>query len=276
MSFKILKEARKLPIKGSPKAVLFVMAEIADDDGYTQGFASIPRLALETGLSRRSVVDAIKALELMGVVESDRSNGRQSTYQVTPDNYKSTVIVLSERTKKRKSTVSEPVQMPQQPVQMPHQCNSRTGANAATTSANAAFEPVQMPQQPVQMPQKPVRQPHSINHINHINQEHQPCVVEFVPNLEQLNHMLKTAGEKPITQEKLDQTLVTFKPHYESMHLSNNQLMGKLVSWIKRDFQNHKTRSSKTDLACNSAWDNYQATPIAHDDEPVDLEGMAF
>jgi uncharacterized protein YdaU (DUF1376 family) len=68
------------------------------------------------------------------------------------------------------------------------------------------------------------------------NNKHTQSVCEdFTPDLDCLNHKLKMAGAQPVTQEQLNQTLVTFVPHYETHHLTDNQRMGKLVQWIKGD-----------------------------------------
>jgi hypothetical protein len=59
---------------------------------------------------------------------------------------------------------------------------------------------------------------------------------DFTPDLKTLNIMLHNAGQNyQVTKQELDQTLVTFLPHYETKQLTKNQLMGKLASWIMRD-----------------------------------------
>lgn len=68
---------------------------------------------------------------------------------------------------------------------------------------------------------------------------------EFLPDLEQLNARLKMAGGQAVTAEQLSQTLVTFNPHYETHSLSDNQRLGKLVTWIKGDQDKAKRPSSK-------------------------------
>lgn len=68
------------------------------------------------------------------------------------------------------------------------------------------------------------------------NNKHTQSVCEdFTPDLDCLNGKLKMAGAQPVTQEQLNQTLVTFVPHYETHHLTDNQRIGKLVQWIKGD-----------------------------------------
>lgn len=66
---------------------------------------------------------------------------------------------------------------------------------------------------------------------------------EFSPKLEKLNDMLKASGSQPVDQDKLDQTLVTFNPHYEQHELTENQRLAKLVTWLKRDDMNQKPRA---------------------------------
>lgn len=67
------------------------------------------------------------------------------------------------------------------------------------------------------------------------NKHTQSAREDFTPDLDRLNGKLKMAGAQPVTQEQLNQTLVTFIPHYETHHLTDNQRMGKLVQWIKKD-----------------------------------------
>lgn len=68
---------------------------------------------------------------------------------------------------------------------------------------------------------------------------------DFQPDLKTLNAKIHSAGGKPISQEKLEQTLVTFLPHYETHQLTQNQLMGKLVTWIMRDNQANQANNRK-------------------------------
>lgn len=68
----------------------------------------------------------------------------------------------------------------------------------------------------------------------------------FSPKLEDLNTRLKMAGGTAIDQKTLDQTLVTFVPHYETQFLTDNQLLGKLVQWVKRDQDKPKFAPAKT------------------------------
>jgi len=56
------------------------------------------------------------------------------------------------------------------------------------------------------------------------NNKHTQSVCEdFTPDLDCLNGKLKMAGAQPVTQEQLNQTLVTFVPHYETHHLASGQ-----------------------------------------------------
>lgn len=95
-----------------------------------------------------------------------------------------------------------------------------------------------------------------------INKTHTNTSV-FAPDLEKLNHMLNLSGAQAVTQEQLNQTLVTFIPHYETHHLTDNQRMGKLVQWIKGD-QAKAARPAKSKAKAeqptygnvNEAWGN--------------------
>lgn len=104
------------------------------------------------------------------------------------------------------------------------------------------------------------------------------------PTLDILNTKLRMAGATTVTQTVLEQTLVTFNPHYEHTRLSDNQLLAKLVTWIKSDQERQKTkiaskttatRSNKTNLNCNQDWNN-QPPPDYADMPPVDVSDMEF
>ncbi len=78
-----------------------------------------------------------------------------------------------------------------------------------------------------------------------INNTHTLCASdEFSPAISELNPRLARAGGNPIDQAALDRVLVTFNPHYENLKLSQNQLYGKLVSWIMSDQDKAKTKPS--------------------------------
>lgn len=85
MSHIIVNQIRRLPIKNPAKAVLWVIADIADDKGYA--YPSIDTIAEETGCSRSTVIRAIAMLESCCVVVANRENGRHTTYTVTPKSY---------------------------------------------------------------------------------------------------------------------------------------------------------------------------------------------
>jgi len=101
---------------------------------------------------------------------------------------------------------------------------------------------------------------------------------EFLPDLEQLNTKLKMAGGQAITQQQLDQVLVTFSPHYETQALTHNQLVGKLVTWVKGDQDKAKRTTSKPVSTkpvasggdVNSKWQDQVGTP-----QPVTAEALA-
>ena len=66
------------------KLVLLSMADQADDNGYC--WPSIEFTAKRTSLSKRSVINAIKALEQQGFLLANRMNGRRTTYTITITN----------------------------------------------------------------------------------------------------------------------------------------------------------------------------------------------
>lgn len=104
------------PLQMSPaqKAVLISLADQANDQGVC--WPSIETISRRTCLSRRAVIDAIKALEQLGHLSPQKESGRSTHYLLHPCS---------------SSTRAAPA-----PVQMPHRtraapapppCSSRTG-----------------------------------------------------------------------------------------------------------------------------------------------------
>lgn len=111
------------------------------------------------------------------------------------------------------------------------------------------------------------------------NKHTQSACEDFAPDLAGLNAKLKLAGAEPITQEQLNQTLVTFIPHYETHHLTDNQRMGKLVQWIKKDQADAakasprptKPRQTAQQPTYGNVNDNWGNPPPPDLDAPVEL-----
>lgn len=87
----------------TPKAVLICLADYADDQG--QCWPSIDTITQFTCFGRTAVITAIRWLEDHGAVNADRTNGRHTAYQVTPDQYAC-----------RTGTPPGPVRLPNKPV----------------------------------------------------------------------------------------------------------------------------------------------------------------
>jgi hypothetical protein len=132
MSLNIIRACTSLQMPPTAKAVLFAMADYADESGYC--WPSIPKLCEHTCFSRRSVIDAIAWLESAKVIAADRSNGRHTSYRVTPEFFT-------------------------KPVQQAHRCSSRTGAAPAQTSAAPALDPCSSRTGPVQEPHSNHQEP---------------------------------------------------------------------------------------------------------------------
>lgn len=122
------------PVRASPaqKAVLMCLADYCHDDG--KDWHSAAAIMNWTCLGRRTVIDALQALEARGLIVIERTRG------------------LSNR------TVLQIDRIKDQADSSSNQCASRTSAAAAPvrdlhdTSAAAAHPPVQLPHQPVQLP----------------------------------------------------------------------------------------------------------------------------
>lgn len=91
MSNKIVNEIRKLPIDSTPKMLLWVISDIADDEGNTGWYAPRSRLIEETGYGKTTIASCISYLKECGLIRVIGGNGRQNQYIVTPESFNSTV-----------------------------------------------------------------------------------------------------------------------------------------------------------------------------------------
>lgn len=91
MSNKTVNEVRRLPMHKTPKFVLWVLADIADENGYTGQWASSARIIEETGYSNRAVADSIAYLVDCGVLVVDGGKGKSSKYQINPGSFNAQV-----------------------------------------------------------------------------------------------------------------------------------------------------------------------------------------
>lgn len=85
MSTRIMSECWPLQMPPTAKAVLISLADNASDQGVC--WPSIPTIAERTCFSERAVQNAIKWLESVSIVTADRSNGRHTSYLITPAAY---------------------------------------------------------------------------------------------------------------------------------------------------------------------------------------------
>ena len=113
MSNKIVNEIRKLPIDSTPKMLLWVIADIADEDGSTGWYAPRSRLIEETGYSSRTIASCITYLKECGILKVFGGNGHQNHYQITPENFDSTIDYKPKKQPK-------PVNLAQKPVKQVH------------------------------------------------------------------------------------------------------------------------------------------------------------
>ena len=107
-----------LQMPPTAKAVLICMADFADDSG--QCWPSIDTIAARTCFGRTAVISAIRWLESSGAVRADRSNGRHTSYILTPDHFNQSAS--------RTGTPAEPVRLPDSTSTggEPYQSASRT------------------------------------------------------------------------------------------------------------------------------------------------------
>lgn len=109
-----------LRLPPTAKAVLIAMADFANEAG--ECWPSMTTLADRTCLAVRSVIRAIKELEAFGVVRAARSNGRHTSYLITPDAYTQPVTERHQCT-----TVTTDTESTTSDTESPDQCHSVTG-----------------------------------------------------------------------------------------------------------------------------------------------------
>ena len=85
MSTMIMSQCWPLQMPPTPKAVLISLADNASDQGVC--WPSITTISERTCFSERAVQNAIKWLESAGILTADRSNGRHTSYLITPAAY---------------------------------------------------------------------------------------------------------------------------------------------------------------------------------------------
>ena len=142
---------RPLQMPPTAKAVLMAMADFADDQGHC--WPSIAGLCEYTCFGKSAVIEAIKALEKIGVVIADRSDRYRTNYtvRVTPSITAELVRVpdksVSRTTPSDGGLVREPdneVREPDNEVREPdtnHQEPSRTISKATTKKKRADAPP---------------------------------------------------------------------------------------------------------------------------------------
>lgn len=102
------------PLRMPPtaKAVLISLADNANDNGHC--WPSIPKISERTCFGKTAVIEAIKWLEDNGALRADRSNGRGTTYILSPENYQQPVRETDcHQSGKRTGPANEPVREPE-------------------------------------------------------------------------------------------------------------------------------------------------------------------
>lgn len=132
MSNKIVNEIRKLPIDSTPKMLLWVISDIADDEGNTSWYAPRSRLMEETGYSRTTIALCISYLKECGILNVAGGNGRLNQYVVTPNNFNSAVKYEPKKYSKPVSEVDQSTKQTSQPSEQHQSATLTTPVNLAT------------------------------------------------------------------------------------------------------------------------------------------------
>lgn len=132
MSNKIVNEIRKLPIESTPKMLLWVISDIADDDGNTSWYAPRSRLMEETGYSRTTIALCLSYLKECGILNITGGNGRLNQYVVTPNKFNSAVKYEPKKYSKPVSEVDQSAKQTSQPSEQHQSATLTTPVNLAT------------------------------------------------------------------------------------------------------------------------------------------------
>ncbi|MDE4918175.1 helix-turn-helix protein [Cupriavidus metallidurans] len=133
MSTIIMSKCWDLEMPPTQKSVLISLADNANDQGVC--WPSIPTISRRTCFSERAVQNAIKWLERYHLLKADRSNGRHTSYTLTPGEYLMETPAADA------------------PAQQMHGRRKFAGAaDAPTPAGNAGVPPQQVRQPPQQVP----------------------------------------------------------------------------------------------------------------------------
>lgn len=130
MSTTVMAACWPLQLPGVPKAVLISLADNANDRG--ECWPSITTICHRVGFGRTAVMDAIHWLETQKLLVADRSNGRHTRYQVTPN-----LDLFA--TQKRSAPHTGPSRVP---VRERHQSATATGSPRAPDQSATRTQPV--------------------------------------------------------------------------------------------------------------------------------------
>jgi hypothetical protein len=119
MSTTVMAAVWPLELPPVAKSVLVSLADNANDSGYC--WPSIETICQRTCFGRSAVIDAIKWLEAHEYLIPDRSNGRKTTYRLTPENGNSA---------------------PPKPVRQADGCATRTGTPDGLNQSARRTKPV--------------------------------------------------------------------------------------------------------------------------------------
>lgn len=85
MSNAVFNRVRNAELKTPEKFVLMMLANMANDQGSTQKYASIARIMADCCMSRRTVTYALRALEELKIIATVAKNGEIPTYFINPE-----------------------------------------------------------------------------------------------------------------------------------------------------------------------------------------------
>ncbi|AWW07757.1 MAG: replication protein O [Podoviridae sp. ctbh1] len=112
--------------------LLWVISDIADDDGNTSWYAPRSRLMEETGYSRTTIALCISYLKECGILNVAGGNGRLNQYVVTPNNFNSAVKYEPKKYAKPVSEVDQSTKQTSQPSEHDQSATLTTPVNLAT------------------------------------------------------------------------------------------------------------------------------------------------
>ncbi len=283
MSNKLVNEMRSMRLPPVPKGILWVLCDIANDEGATFGYAPLSRLIEESCYQRNAVINGLDWLESVNIITANRENGRKTTYQITLSerNVEAIEAELNRKKEASKRTLSTRI-----PVDQNNQLTK-------TTSRPEHNIPVGQKTEPVGQKTPPVDEANT-NPLIPINPQKQPkkprekiaswnlsdlVLPEFIkPELWEGFVDMRIKKRKPIQTELTAKLLIDALTKFHTQGLDQNESLRNSIANGWTDVYAPKPQAKQPVSTGGKKWDfdQYLNPPIRTvNDEPYEALSYA-